>query len=45
MNAGDVDALYVWRMPLGHPLGRRLRRLYALTREEDGGMLFERGGG
>lgn len=44
-NVRRVDAVYVWRMPLGHPLGTRLRRSYTLTREEDGGMLFERGGG
>jgi len=40
-----VDAVYVWRMPAEHPLGTRLRRNYRLTREEDAGMLFERGGG
>ncbi len=45
VSRDQVDALYVWRMPLGHPLGMRLRRHYTLTREEDGGMLFERGGG
>lgn len=44
-NVRRVDAVYVWRMPLGHPLGTRLRRSYTLTREEGGGMLFERGGG
>lgn len=44
-NVRRVDAVYVWRMPLAHPLGTRLRRSYMLTREEDGGMLFERGGG
>ncbi|HEY2292041.1 MAG TPA: hypothetical protein VGM86_15180 [Thermoanaerobaculia bacterium] len=44
-NVRRVDAVYVWRMPLSHPLGARLRRSYTLTREEDGGMLFERGGG
>jgi hypothetical protein len=44
-NVRRVDAVYVWRMPLGHPLGTRLRRSYTLTREDDGGMLFERGGG
>jgi len=44
-NLRRVDAVYVWRMPLAHPLGTRLRRSYTLTREEDGGMLFERGGG
>lgn len=44
-NVRRVDAVYVWRMPLGQPLGTRLRRSYTLTREDDGGMLFERGGG
>ncbi|HET9208895.1 MAG TPA: hypothetical protein VFR03_00780, partial [Thermoanaerobaculia bacterium] len=44
-NVRRVDAVYVWRMPLAHPLGTRLRRSYMLTREDDGGMLFERGGG
>ena len=44
-NVRRVDAVYLWRMPLGHPLGTRLRRSYTLTREDDGGMLFERGGG
>jgi hypothetical protein len=44
-NIHHVDAVYVWRMPAEHPLGTRLRRNYRLTREEDGGMLFERGGG
>jgi hypothetical protein len=45
VNVDRVDAVYVWRMPLGHPLGKRLRKNYTLTHEEDGGMLFERGGG
>jgi hypothetical protein len=44
-NIHHVDAVYVWRMPAQHPLGTRLRRNYKLTREEDAGMLFERGGG
>ncbi|HEY4587741.1 MAG TPA: hypothetical protein VII86_00860, partial [Thermoanaerobaculia bacterium] len=44
-NVRRVDAVYVWRMPLGHPLGMRLRRSYTLTREGAGSMLFERGGG
>ena len=44
-NIHHVDAVYVWRMPAEHPLGSRLRRNYKLTREEDAGMLFERGGG
>ncbi len=45
VSRDQVDALYVWRMPLGHELGERLRRYYTLTREDDAGMLFERGGG
>ncbi len=45
VNVDDVDALYLWGMPLGHPLGKRLRRYYTLAREEDRGLLFERGGG
>jgi hypothetical protein len=44
-NLDRVDALYLWRMPLGNVLGKRLRRNYDLTREEDSGMLFERNGG
>ena len=44
-NVRRVDAVYLWRMPLGHPLGTRLRRHYMLTREDGEGMLFERGGG
>lgn len=44
-NVRRVDAVYVWRMPPGLPLGTRLRRSYTLTREDGGGMLFERGGG
>jgi hypothetical protein len=44
-NLDQVDALYLWRMPLGNVLGKRLRRYYELSREEDGGMLFERAGG
>lgn len=37
-----IDAVYVWRMPLGHPLERRLRQSYRLVAEKDGGALWER---
>ena len=43
-NRDLVDAVYLWRMPPGNVLAMRLRRHYGLTAEEDGGMLFERGG-
>jgi hypothetical protein len=41
-NRELVDAVYLWRMPMGNLLGARLRRYYTLAGEEDGGMLFER---
>ncbi|HYO15308.1 MAG TPA: hypothetical protein VE685_19090 [Thermoanaerobaculia bacterium] len=41
-NLDLVDAVYVWQMPPGHPLARRLRRFYRLVADKDGGTLWER---